>query len=60
MKLHPKIRNAAIAAAILAAISILNAVANVYPDQAWTPIVDSLVLLLTGWATPSIPKGASS
>lgn len=55
MKLHPKIRNAAIAAVLLGLLSVGNAVVNVYPNAAWVQILLLVLPVLAGYQTPS-PK----
>jgi hypothetical protein len=51
MNLNPKIRNAGIAAILLSVIEILNAIVNVYPNEAWTAIVTALIPVLVGYQT---------
>jgi hypothetical protein len=51
LNLNPKIRNAAIVGALLTVVSVLNAIVNLYPDGAWTPIVAVVLTVLTGYQT---------
>lgn len=55
-ELNPKIRYALWAAVAVGVVNVANAILNVYPNEAWTPIVSALIPVVVGWFPASTPK----
>lgn len=49
LKLNKKIRTALIAAVAVAIVSVGNAILNVYPNEAWTQLLSTLIPVVAGY-----------
>lgn len=49
LKLNPKIRTALVAALAVAVVNVGNAILNVYPNEAWTQLVSTLIPVVAGY-----------
>jgi len=48
---HPKIKTVALVALLTAAVTILNAFADIYSAESWQPVLVAVIATVGGWLT---------